>query len=149
MMTTLLAWIVGLFSVMGISPMFGANICFPVDGCTGTSTVPTADQILIGGNNSRYDVKRLVAGSNITIATSSGQVTISSTASGSGSGMATTSIDTEAELEDILTDVTNVFTNNDTIDISANTNLAATYPVLRTDDTLSLAFGTTTSNTWA
>ena len=32
---------------------------------------------------------------------------------GGGSGFATTSIDTEAELESILTDVSNVFTNND------------------------------------
>ncbi|MEA2701859.1 MAG: hypothetical protein QOE22_568 [Candidatus Parcubacteria bacterium] len=36
-----------------------------------------------------------------------------------------------------------------TVDISSNTNLAATYPIVLTGDTLSLAFGTTTSNTWA
>lgn len=35
------------------------------------------------------------------------------------------------------------------IDISADTNLAVTYPVLLTDDTLSIAFGTTTANTWS
>jgi hypothetical protein len=35
------------------------------------------------------------------------------------------------------------------IDISADTNLAVTYPVVRTDDTLSLAFGTTTANNWS
>jgi len=35
------------------------------------------------------------------------------------------------------------------IDISADTNLAVTYPVVRTDDTLSLAFSTTTDNTWS
>ena len=33
--------------------------------------------------------------------------------SGGGSGMATTSIDTETELESVLTDVTDLFTNND------------------------------------
>jgi len=35
------------------------------------------------------------------------------------------------------------------LDISDDTNLAATYPVVLTGDTLSLAFGTTTNNTWA
>jgi hypothetical protein len=36
-----------------------------------------------------------------------------------------------------------------TVDISADTNLAVTYPLIKTDDTLSLAFGTTTDNTWS
>lgn len=35
------------------------------------------------------------------------------------------------------------------IDISADTNLAVGYPIILTDDTLSLAFGTTTTNTWS
>ncbi|MFA6314991.1 MAG: hypothetical protein WC648_01295 [Candidatus Paceibacterota bacterium] len=35
------------------------------------------------------------------------------------------------------------------LDISDDTNLAVTYPVVLTGDTVSLAFGTTTSNTWA
>ncbi|XKT74470.1 MAG: hypothetical protein ACJKTH_00010 [Patescibacteria group bacterium UBA2163] len=34
------------------------------------------------------------------------------------------------------------------IDISSNTNLATTYPLTLTGDTLGIAFGTTTSNTW-
>lgn len=56
-------------------------------GGTGTSTPPTADQILIGGNTAEsYDVKTLTAGSNITIATTSGKVTINST------GLATSSL---------------------------------------------------------
>lgn len=53
-----------------------------------------------------------------------------------------------------LTDITlNDFTNDagflTTVDISANTNLAATYPLLLTGDTLSIAFGTTTANSWS
>ena len=35
------------------------------------------------------------------------------------------------------------------LDISADTNLAVTYPMVLTDDTLSLAFGTTSNNTWS
>lgn len=62
-------------SVGAVNPL----IFFPSQGGTGTSTTPTADQILIGGSNSRYDVKRLVAGTDISIATSSGQVVINST----------------------------------------------------------------------
>ena len=49
-----------------------------------------------------------------------------------------TEIDTEAELESILGDVSDVFTANDTVDISSYTNLAVTAPVVLTDDTLSL-----------
>ena len=64
------------------------SIFRPEEGGTGTSTRPTPDQILIGGDNStRYDIKRLTAGTNITIATSSGAVTVSSSGSGlTGSG---------------------------------------------------------------
>ena len=62
--------------------------------------------------------------------------------------------DTVAESELDLTAVTLADFTNDagfltTVDISANTNLSTTYPVVLTGDTLSLAFGTTTSNTWA
>ncbi len=47
-----------------------------------------------------------------------------------------TELDTEAELETQLTDVSNVFTNNDTIDISANTNLAAGRSLTLTGDSV-------------
>ena len=49
-----------------------------------------------------------------------------------------TELDAEAELEAQLADVTDVFTNNDTIDISDYTDLAVTAPIVLTDDTLSL-----------
>lgn len=64
---------------------FGATILFPIGGGTGTSTKPRADDILIGGNNQVYDVKRLTAGSNVTISTSSSQVIISATGGGGSS----------------------------------------------------------------
>lgn len=35
------------------------------------------------------------------------------------------------------------------LDVSADTNLAVTYPIVLTDDTVSIAFGTTTANTWS
>jgi len=54
-------------------------------GGTGTSTTPTTDQILVGNSGGTYDYRRLVAGSNITLSTSTaGQIVIASTASGSG-----------------------------------------------------------------
>lgn len=58
---------------------FGIATYTTSQGGTGTSTIPTADQMLIGGDNSRYDVKTLTAGSGIGIATSSSAITISST----------------------------------------------------------------------
>jgi len=66
---------------------------------------------------------------------------------GSGSGLAEADIDTEAELTAILTDVTNLFTNNDTIDISDNTNLAAGTGITLTGDTLSADLGTSIDTT--
>ena len=90
------SWLTNLFSDSSTRINLGASIFAPIQGGTGTSTVPTPDQILIGGNNSRYDVKTLLAGSNISIATSSGSVTISSTGS-SGTSVnqwATSSVDT-------------------------------------------------------
>lgn len=71
----------------GAAPAVGADLRITTtpQGGTGTSTQPTYDQILIGGSTSgRYDVKTLKAGSNVTIATSSGQVIISSTGGGGG-----------------------------------------------------------------
>jgi hypothetical protein len=73
-------------------------------------------------------------------------ITISGDASLADNGALTVTIDitdinpfTEAQLETQLSDVTDVFTNNDTIDISDYTNLAATSPIILTDDTLSHA----------
>jgi hypothetical protein len=92
MITTIKVAVVSL--VLAVAGFFGYEAQYGADlrvlevrqGGTGTSTVPTGDQILIGGNNSRYDVKRLRAGSNISISTSSGSVTISSTGGGGGGG---------------------------------------------------------------
>ncbi len=54
-------------------------------GGTGTTTAPDVDMFLIG-NGTNFDYKRLVAGSNVTISTSTpGQIVISSTGGGAGS----------------------------------------------------------------
>lgn len=54
--------------------------------------------------------------------------------------------DTETELENHLTDVTNVFTNNDTIDISDNTNLTAGTNITLSNDTLNVNDAFLTNN---
>jgi len=53
-----------------------------------------------------------------------------------------TEIDSEGELESLLVGVTNVFTDNDTIDISDYTNLVGGTGITLTDDSLSADLGT-------
>lgn len=56
------------------------------NGGTGTSTAPAQDQILVGKTGGTYDYRRITAGSNVTVSTSTpGQIIISSTATGSSS----------------------------------------------------------------
>lgn len=109
-----------------------AQVIYPNRGGTGNSTLPGNGMMLMG-NGISFDLKRLIAGDNVTISTSTGQIIIA--ASLEGGGLATTDIDTEAELEALVTDVSNFFTNNDGIladdDVSddnlddlANTSLA-------------------------
>lgn len=74
-----------------------AQTIFPNRGGTGTTTIPTTGQVLVGQSNGTY----------------APQATATLGISGGSGGFGTTSIDTESELENILTDVTNVFTNND------------------------------------
>ncbi|KKN05251.1 hypothetical protein LCGC14_1089220 [marine sediment metagenome] len=59
-------------------PLRATTVCYPQDGCTGTSTAPSSGQILIGAG-SVYAPAYLTAGSNITISTSSGAITINAT----------------------------------------------------------------------
>ena len=68
-----------------------ATVCFPFQGCTGTSTTPILGNVLIGNSSGTYTVGRIVAGSNVTVSTSTpGQISISST--GGGGGGSTTTI---------------------------------------------------------
>lgn len=67
----------------------GATILFPSGGGTGTSTLPQAGQLLIGLDGNKYGLGWLTPGTNITISTSSGGITINSTASGSATSTAT------------------------------------------------------------
>lgn len=78
-----------------------AQVAPPSRGGTGVSTTPQYGQVLVGCQN--------FAGLWVYCPTATSSLGITS---GAG-GLATTSIDTESELETILTDVTNVFTNND------------------------------------
>jgi hypothetical protein len=64
-----------------------ATVFSPSQGGTGTGTKPLAGKVLIGTSGSVYTPAYLTAGSNITIATSSGGITISAS-----SGVATTTI---------------------------------------------------------
>jgi len=107
MFNTIITGLIGLSLVMGFISVhdirqdnlaeesLGLAISLPYQGGTGTSTKPSADQILIGGDTAnKYDVKTLTAGTNITIATSSGAITISGTGGGGGGGSGTVSTST-------------------------------------------------------
>lgn len=91
--------LVGAFIIAAsilLTPLARAQVVFPARGGTGTSSVPTYGQVLVGNENGTYS---LMATSSLGISTTG--------------GLATTSIDTEAELESILSNVSDVFTNND------------------------------------
>src|SRR3990167_4428449 len=66
-------------------PSFGLaqTFCYPLDGCTGTSTTPILNSILIGNSDGVYDVKTITAGTNITLSNSGSTFTISATGGGS------------------------------------------------------------------
>jgi hypothetical protein len=69
----------------------GPSVLAPVQGGTGTSTVPSAGELLIGnGTTGKYEVSTLTAGSDINITNADGSITIGSTVSGSGSTFAWT-----------------------------------------------------------
>ena len=91
-----------------------AQVIFPNRGGTGNSNVPAQDDILVG-NGSSFDLLQLTAGDNVTIDTSGSAVTIS--ASLAGGGLAQNNIDTYAELNAIVADVT--LTHNGLIDSEA------------------------------
>ncbi len=62
--------------------VYAGTLCYPEDSCTGTITIPIAGQLLIGATGGVYSPAYLTAGTNVTIATSSGGITISSTDTG-------------------------------------------------------------------
>lgn len=62
-----------------------ATTLFPSGGGTGTSTAPTSGQIPIGNSGNTYSPAYLTPGTNITISTSSGGITINSSGGGGGS----------------------------------------------------------------
>lgn len=64
--------------------ILGGSVSYPLDGGTGTSTAPQAGQVLIGNSTNTYSPAYLTAGTNVTIATSSGGITISSTGGAGG-----------------------------------------------------------------
>jgi len=110
-----------------------AQVIYPNRGGTGTSTTPNTGYVLVGQSNGTYAPQATstlgIAGSN---------------------SLATTSIDTEAELENILSDVTNVYTNNDgslsddnlsnnsTTDLLEGTNLY--YTIARVQSALTAGY---------
>ena len=68
------------------------SYAYPEDGGTGTTTLPIAGQVLIGFDGDIYGPAYLIGGTNVTIATTSGGITISSSAAGgSGTGQWSTS----------------------------------------------------------
>jgi hypothetical protein len=111
-------------------------------------------------------VSSITAGSGVTVSPASGvgDVTITATVDGQASDLVCTNciessditdgtvtttdiafdpieegeLDSEGKLESQLTDVTDLFTDNDTIDISSNTNLGATAPITLSGDAVGI-----------
>lgn len=80
---------------------FGLAVYVPSQGGTGTSSVPVAGDLLMSWANGSYGPTKLIAGTNVTISTSTyPQITISSTASGSGGtgNVATSTTETAGQL---------------------------------------------------
>lgn len=69
--------IFSLFVLLNHGPVNAQTFCFPLDGCTGTSTAPILNSILIGNSTGVYDVKTLTAGTGVTISNSGNTVTFS------------------------------------------------------------------------
>ena len=78
MIKTILCFLFGLYCTA--SPQFGGTVAFPPVGGTGTSTSPIAGDLLMSWATGSYGPTALIAGSNVTISTSTyRQITISST----------------------------------------------------------------------
>lgn len=93
----------------GLNAISNGSILFKE---TGSLRLATSSALQFDNSNSQLTVTNFLA----TTATSTNFCLVGDnciTTWPSGSGLATTSIDTEAELQSILTDVTDVFTNND------------------------------------
>lgn len=90
-----------LIGIILSAPLFSlaATVLFPNRGGTGTSTAPTEGQVLVGQADGTYGPQ----------ATS----TLGISGGGGGGDLNEADIDTEAELEGVVTDVTDIFTNND------------------------------------
>lgn len=132
----------------------GADFTVTIPATTGT-LITTGDtgsvtNTMLAGSIDISDKTNLVAGSNITLTDDTlnidSTVTLDTEWDSIGEIESATSVniivstelDAESELEALLADVSNVFTNNDTIDISSYTNLVAGTNITLTDDTLNV-----------
>jgi hypothetical protein len=79
-------WFFKLIDVLAqpLDLSFVSGILSPANGGTGTSTIPTANQLLVGNVTGTFDLKTLVAGSNITITNGVSTITIEALSGGSG-----------------------------------------------------------------
>jgi len=150
MMKLQLAIVVALLVLLSFPFVSKAQVAFPNRGGTGTSTAPALGQVLVGCQNA-IDQWVYCPQSTSTLGITS------------GGGFATTSIGTEFGLESIVTDVLDIFTNNDgalddddlsdntTTQLAEGTNLYFTVGrVLSYLDTLTKGyfFSTTSANFW-
>ncbi len=68
-----------IFGILFAGISFGATFIFPEEGGTGVVIIPKEGQLLIGTNSGVYNPNWLTAGTNVSIATSSGGIMISAT----------------------------------------------------------------------
>jgi len=76
------ALIIGL--IISLGTVTAATYLYPEDGGTGTTTIPLGGQILIGWDDGIYGPAYLTVGTNTEMSTTSGGITIWTTAAGGG-----------------------------------------------------------------
>ncbi len=149
----------GLSSFARASSTLFSNTGTAYFGGTATSTFDSSGVLTLVNSglhlfdtNSSHDLiitpgSDLTADRILTITTGDSARTLTLTGDTSLTGTNTGDV-TLAGTPDYITISGQVITRN-TIDIGDDTNLAATYPLILTGDTLSSALATTSSNTWA